>query len=99
METSNVLIAPVVTEKSSTAQGKGKYTFRVNSQATKVDVIKAVKKAYGVDATAVNIIPVRQKSRLAGRGRHITKRPASKKAVVTLKAKQSIDFNKLKTGK
>jgi len=97
MQLSNVLIAPVVTEKSSSAQSKSKYTFRVNADANKVEIAKAVNKAYGVDIKSVNIIPVRKKERLVGRGRTITKRPTSKKAIVTVKAKQSIDFNKVKT--
>ncbi len=99
MQLTNVLIAPVVTEKSASAQTQSKYTFRVDAQATKVEVAQAVKKAYGVDVVSVNIIPVRKKERLVGRGRTITKRPASKKAVVTVKAKQNIDFNKVKTSK
>lgn len=99
MQLTDVLIAPVVTEKSTTAQTKSKYTFRVNSAASKIEIAKAVTKAYGVDVTAVNIMPVRQKARLVGRGRSITKRPAAKKAIVTVKAKQNIDFNKLKTSK
>jgi len=99
VEVTNVLIAPVVTEKSASAQGAGKYTFRIHGQATKTEVAKAIAKAYGVDVVSVNIIPVRKKERLVGRGRSITKRPASKRAVVTVKAKQSIDFNKVKTSK
>ena len=99
MQLTNVLIAPVITEKSSDAQSKLKYTFRVNDDATKVEIAKAIEKVYGVSVRSVNIIPVRKKARLVGRGRIITKRPTSKKAIVTLKAKQSIDFNKLKTSK
>jgi len=99
MQLTNVLIAPVVTEKSSHAQSKSKYTFRVKVSATKVEIAQAVTKAYGVDVTGVNIIPVHKKQRLVGRGRVITKRPSSKKAIVTIKAKQTIDFNKLKTSK
>jgi large subunit ribosomal protein L23 len=99
MQLTNVLIAPVVTEKSSHAQSKSKYTFRVSAGATKIEIAKAVSKAYGVDVTAVNIMPVRKKERLVGRGRVMTKRPTSKKAIVTIKAKQNIDFNKLKTSK
>lgn len=99
MHLTNVLIAPVITEKTSHAQSTGKYTFRVHLKATKVDVANAVQEAYGVDVDSVNIMPVLKKVRLAGRGRVITKRPAARKAVVTLKAKQSIDFNKLQTTK
>lgn len=99
MQLTQVLIAPVVTEKSTDAHAQSKYTFRVHPRATKVDIINAVKAAYGVDAKGVNIIPVLKKVRLVGRGRVITKRPAAKKAIVTLKAKQSIDFNQLKSTK
>ena len=99
MQLTNVLLAPVVTEKSSIAQQQGKYTFRVHSDASKVEVEKAVRKAYGVDVVKVNMMKVLKKERLAGRGRTITKRHASKRAIVTLKAKQTIDFNKVKTSK
>jgi len=99
MHLTNVLIAPVVTEKSTNAQSKSKYTFRVNADASKIEIAKAVSKLYGVDVKSVNIIPVRKKERLVGRGKTMTKRLASKKAIVTIKAKQNIDFNKLKTSK
>ena len=99
MHFTNVLIAPVITEKSSVAQQKGKYTFHVHLDASKVEIGKAVNRAYGVDVVSVNIIPVLKKVRLVGRGRTITKRHAAKKAIVTIKAKQSIDFNKVKTSK
>lgn len=99
MHLTKVLIAPVVTEKSTKAQSKSKYTFRVNADASKIEIAKAVSKSYGVDVKSVNIIPVRKKERLVGRGKTMTKRLASKKAIVTIKAKQNIDFNKLKTSK
>lgn len=99
MHFTNVLIAPVVTEKSASAQTKSKYTFRVRTDATKIEVAKAITQIYGVDVVSVNVIPVRSKTRLVGRGRTITKRSASKKVIVTIKDKQSIDFNKVKTSK
>ncbi len=99
MHLTNVLLAPVVTEKSAAAHAQYKYTFRVHSRATKVEVTKAVEMAYGVEVASVNVIPVQKKVRMAARGKIMTKRPASKKAIVTLKEKQSIDFNKLKTSK
>ncbi len=99
MDLSDVLKAPVVTEKSTKAQESRKYTFRVDANANKVEIANAVNRAYGVDVISVNILPVLGKARLAGRGRTITKRPKSKKAIVTVKAKQTLDFNKVKTAK
>jgi large subunit ribosomal protein L23 len=95
MDITQILITPVVTEKSSKAQAGRKYTFLVHQDANKVAVKQAVEKAYDVDVEAVNIIPVRSKIRLAGK-RTITKRSTGRKAIVTLAKKQSLDFNKIK---
>lgn len=95
MDLTQILITPVVTEKSSKAQIGRKYTFLVHQDANKISVKNAVEKAYGVDVESVNIIPVPSKIRLAGK-RTITKRPQARKAIVTVAKKQSIDFNKIK---
>lgn len=92
--TNNVLIAPVVTEK--TVAQTGKYTFKVHGGASKQDVATAVKTFYGVDATAVNIVNLPAKKRLVGRGRELTKRSETKKAIVTLKSGETINFNDFK---
>ncbi len=94
MELTQVLLSPVVTEKSNSKQAKHVFTFLVNRMANKIEIGKAVEKAYGVDVKKVAIIPVRAKQRLAGRGKFITKRPAAKKAFVTIDAKQTLDVNK-----
>jgi len=97
MELTNVLLSPMVTEKSTNAQALHKYTFLVHLDTNKIEVKKAIEKAYGVKVNNVNIIPVLKKTRLVGRGRSLTKRHTGKKAIVTLAPKQSIDFNKIKT--
>ncbi|MBN1258625.1 50S ribosomal protein L23 [Candidatus Peregrinibacteria bacterium] len=99
MDITYVLKSPVVTEKSVKAQTGRKYTFLVHQDATKLDVARAVQKAYGVAVDSVNIVSVRKKARVAGRGREITKRHTGRKAIVTLKTKQSLDFNKFKASK
>jgi large subunit ribosomal protein L23 len=99
MELVDVLKTPVVTEKSSKAQGERKYTFLVHGSATKIDIKKAIEDMYGAKVDSINIIYVKSKVRLAGRGKKITKRHNSKKAIITLKPKQSLDFNKVKTSK
>jgi large subunit ribosomal protein L23 len=90
----NVIIAPVVTEK--TVAQTGKYTFQVHSGASKESVTKAVKTFYGVDATKVNMINLPAKTRTVGRGRLINKRSETKKAIVTLKTGQTLNFNDFK---
>lgn len=95
MELTQVLKTPVVTEKSTKAQAGRKYTFLVHLDANKKEVKASIEKAYGVKVQQVNIIPVKEKGRLAGR-HTITKRHTGRKAIVTLVPKQSIDFNKIK---
>ncbi len=90
----NTLIAPVVTEK--TVAQTGKYTFQVHADASKETVATAVKSFYGVDAVKVNIVNLPAKTRTVGRGRLINKRPEFKKAIVTLKSGQTLNFNDFK---
>lgn len=90
----NVLVAPVVTEKSVAVTGK--YAFRVHPEASKADIKAAVNEFYGVEVTNVNILAVKPKTRMVGRGRTMTKRSAGKKAIVTLKSGQTLNFNDFK---
>ncbi|MBI5412060.1 50S ribosomal protein L23 [Candidatus Peregrinibacteria bacterium] len=96
MELHHILIAPVVTEKSTKAQTQKKYTFIVHAHANKIEIAQAIHSAYGVDVKTVRVIPVRGKVRKAGQGREITKRPDRKKVIVTVGGKGVIDFNKIK---
>ena len=91
---SNVLVAPIVTEKSMAVEGK--YTFKVHVDASKPAIKAAVKEFYGVEAVNVHIVPVKSKTRIIGRGRVMTKRSNGKKAIVTLKAGQKLNFNDFK---
>lgn len=95
MKTEHVLIKPVVTEK--TVGQSGKYTFVVHNDATKSDIVAAMKEFYGVDAQKVNVNTTHPKHRMTNRrGSVIIKRPEQKKAVITLKKGESISFNDFK---
>ena len=87
----NVLVKPVVTEKSVKGQDLRKYTFLISPDANKVDVQKAVSFLYWVEVESVKMIPVRKKIRMIWRAKQMTKRQTGKKAVVTLKKGQSMD--------
>lgn len=93
------ILKSVVTEKSSIAQVNKKYTFIVSNSATKVDIKKAIKAIYGVEADNVQTLICPKKVRLVGRGRLLVKRPLCKKAIVTLKGNKTIDINKFKESK
>lgn len=99
MKTYSTIIQPVMTEKSSTAQSKGQYTFLVEKTATKIDIKQAIKALYGADVETVRTMIAPKKIRML-RGKHPwVKRPVMKKAVVTIKGGKTIDPNKLKGSK
>lgn len=87
----DVLQAPVITEKSTAASEQGKVVFRVNTNVTKHQVKEAVEALFNVNVTKVNTITTKGKTKLF-RGRP-GQRSDSKKAIVTLKDGQSIDFS------
>lgn len=99
MKNNSPIIESLITEKSSEAQSRGKYSFRVTRDATKIDIKNAVKKLYGMDVKSVNIMISPKKTRLLKGKYEWAKRPCFKKAVVTLKAKKTMDPNKFKEQK
>ena len=77
-----IIIAPVVTEKSNNDMQEGKYTFKVNKKATKVEIARAVEKLFGVKVLKVNTMNVGGKTK---RVRYVAgKTPDWKKAIVTI---------------
>lgn len=90
----SVLVKPLVTEKVSALNEKGKYGFVVNRKANKVEIKKAVEKMYGVTVEDVNTMNYlgKAKSRFS-KSRMISGRASSfKKAIVTVADGDIIDF-------
>ena len=77
-----VIIKPIVTERSSMGLQEGKYTFKVNKKATKVEIAKAVEKLFGVKVLKVNTVSVKGKEKRFGAHRGFT--ADWKKAIVTI---------------
>lgn len=90
----DVLVAPITTEKSEKQKAEqNKYFFKVNMKATKEDVKKAVETIFGVEVVDVNLLIVEGKAkRFKGRE---GSRSDVKKAIVTVKKGQEINFGKL----
>ena len=82
MRPEDIIIKPVVTEKSNDGLQAGKYTFKVNKKATKVDIARAVEKLFEVKVLKVNTITVRGKEKRVGV--HVGKTADWKKAIVTI---------------
>lgn len=89
-----LLKKPLVTEKVSTLNEKGKYGFIVDVTADKDSIRAAVEKMYNVKVTKVNTINVmgKQKTRYTKAGVLSGSKPNYKKAIVTLKEGDVIDF-------
>jgi len=80
----DVVIKPVVTERSTEIMEQNQYTFIVDKSANKVQIKKAVEDIFGVKIKAVNTMNIKGKKRRMGRFPE-GKRPDYKKAIVTLR--------------
>ena len=91
MTAHDIIIAPVITEKSNMDMAEGKYTFRVAKNATKTEVKKAVEALFNVKVVAVNTVSMPGKEKRMGV--HVGTTAAWKKAYVKLTAdSKTIEF-------
>ncbi len=86
----DMLLSPIITEKSTLVAEENKIIFRVPMTATKPDIKEAVENLFKVDVTKVNTIVVKGKTKRF-RGT-LGRRSDFKKAIVTLKDGQSVDI-------
>jgi len=87
-----VLLRPVVSEKSYALMEDGVYVFVVAPDATKIDVRNAVEQAFGVHVTSVNTLNRKGKKRRNRKTNTVGQRPSTKRAVVTLAGGDKIDL-------
>lgn len=90
MQEREVILRPVLTEKTYQGFEKRKYAFEVHPEANKIEIARAVEKAFKVKVEKVNTLWVKPKPRRYGR--YLGKTRKWKKAVVTLEVGQKIDF-------
>jgi large subunit ribosomal protein L23 len=89
MQTYEVLLRPVISEKSTELSGQNKYTFAVSTRSNKIDIRRAVEDRFGVKVANVRIITMPAKEKGAGYVGMKKRRGLSsqwKKAIVTLAA-------------
>jgi large subunit ribosomal protein L23 len=86
----DIIIRPVVSEKSYSGLERGAYTFLVAPSANKTEIKEAIQKIWNVRVTSVNTINRKGKVKRARVG--TGKRPDQKRAVVTLAAGDSIEI-------
>ena len=87
-----VLVRPVVSEKSYALMEEGAYVFVVAPEATKVDVRRAVERAFGVRVKSVNTLNRKGKRRRNRKSNTFGTRSSTKRAVVTLAGGDKIDL-------
>jgi len=94
LQASEVILRPVISEKSMDHTQRGKYTFRIHDDANKLQVKNAIEELFKVNVLTVNVstMKAKEKSRNRRRGRIRGWTSPWKKAVVTLAAGQKIEF-------
>lgn len=78
----DIIVRPIITEKSMAGIAQKKYTFEVAKSATKIDIARAIEEVFEVKVKKVNTMNVRGQLRRQGRSEGYTK--SWKKAIVTL---------------
>ena len=91
MKTSyDIIIKPIVTEKSMMAMEENKYTFKVRKDSNKTEIKKAIEELFNVDVVKVNTMTVKGKVKRLGRNEG--KRADWKKAIVKLAPGSKIEL-------
>ena len=92
-----IILRPVISEKSIDESGRGKYTFAVHANANKIQIKAAVEELYKsekIDVVSVNVLTTKAKEKRRGtkRGRITGYTTPWRKAIVTLAPGQKIEF-------
>lgn len=90
MDARDILIRPLITEKSTQLMEEGKYVFVVAKKANKIEIAKAVAEVFKVKVANVNTVNVSGKMKRMGR--FVGKRSDYKKAIVKLAPGETIEF-------
>ena len=87
----DIIIKPIITERSMDALQTGKYTFKVDRNANKIEIAEAVEKLFDVKVAKVNTMNCNGRTKRVGR--FVGKTADWKKAIVTLKEdSKTIEF-------
>ena len=89
-----ILKRPLVTEKMTELQDKRQYAFEVVQSASKIDIARAIEKKFNVTVTSVRTMNYKGKAKtqMTRKGRFAGRTSSWKKAVVTLKEGDTIEF-------
>lgn len=86
----DIIIAPVITEKAAIQAEANVYTFKVAAEANKIEIKKAIEEAFGVKVVKVNTVNTKSKAKRVGR--YAGKTKTYKKAFITLADGEKIEL-------
>ena len=86
----DIIIEPIVSEKSYQLIEQGVYTFRVHPDSTKPEISDAIRDIFGVKVKKVNTLNRKGKAQRVRKSNRVGRRPDTKRALVTLAAGQEI---------
>ncbi len=94
LEATEVILRPVISEKSMDETQRGKYTFAVHENASKIQIKNAIEELFRVNVTAVNVLTTKpkEKRRNLRRSRVSGYTSPWRKAIVTLASGEKIEF-------
>ena len=87
----DIILSPIITEKTAGMESEGKYAFKVSNDANKTEIKMAIEKKFNVKVMAVNISNSHPKKKRVGRYTGMTSK--YKKAIITLKKGDTISFD------
>ena len=91
MNNYDIIIAPIITEKTASMEAEGKYAFNVDVRANKTQIKKAIEEAFKVKVESINTTNSHPKNRRVGKYTGKTNR--YKKAIVKLAEGSTISFD------
>ena len=86
----DIIIAPIITEKTASMEAEGKYAFKVDIRANKTQIKQAIEQIFKVKVESVNTLNSHPKNRRVGR--YTGKTKTYKKAIITLDKDSKIEL-------
>ena len=91
MNNYDIIIAPIITEKTASMEQEGKYAFKVDARANKTQIKQDIEKAFNVKVEKINTLNNHPKKKRVGRYTGMTNK--YKKAIVKLASGSTISFD------
>lgn len=93
----NIILKPIITEKSLVDQEKGKYSFWVGLKSNKNQIFEAFESFFGIKPLNINTVRVKGKNKTDWKKRLPIKKSDRKKAVITIPKDKKLELLKIKT--